>query len=195
MKVAVEIIKELRDKTGLSVIDCKNALEESDGNVEKAVEVLKKRGMDISAKKAGRGMNEGLIGTYVHLNGKIGVLVEVNCESDFVARTDDFKELVKDISLQIAAMNPKWLTRELVPEEMIEERKKMVSKEFKNKPANILDKITEGKLKEFFEETVLLDQKFIKDENINIQDYISSKVAKLGENIAVNKFVRFQIGK
>ncbi|RKY30297.1 MAG: translation elongation factor Ts [Candidatus Omnitrophota bacterium] len=195
MKVPIELVKELREKTGLGVMDCKKALEEAEGNMDKAIEILKRKGVKISEKKAGRKTKEGLIGAYVHLDGKIGVLVEVNCETDFVAKTDDFKELVKNLALQIAATSPLWIDRESVPENVIEEKKKEIEEEFKDKPKDVIEKIVSGKMEEFFKEKVLLEQPFIKDENITIKDYLTSKIAKLGENIRIKRFVRFEIGE
>ncbi len=162
MKVPISLVKELREKTGLGVMDCKKALEEAEGNMEKAIEILKRKGIKISEKKAERETSEGLIGAYVHLNGKIGVLVEVNCETDFVAKTDDFKELVKNLTLQIAATSPLWIDRDSVPEEVIEEKKREIEEEFKDKPPHVMEKIIKGKLEEFFKEKVLLEQPFIR---------------------------------
>lgn len=195
MKVDLSLIKELREKTGLGVTDCKNGLEEANGDIEKALDILKRKGIKISKKKAGRETKEGIIGSYIHLNGKIGVLVEVNCETDFVAKTDDFKDFVKNLTLQIAATNPSWVNSESVPEDILVKEKKIVSEQYKNKPPDILEKITQGKLKDFFKEEVLLDQIFIKDDNITIQDYLTSIIGKLGENIQIKRFVRFELGE
>ena len=195
MKIDVTKIKELREKTGLGVIECKKALEETNGDINKAIEILKKRGLEISEKKKDREAKEGLIGSYIHTNGKIGVLVEVNCETDFVAKNYEFKELVKDICLQIAAGNPKWIDIESIPKEVIEVKTNEIKEEFKDKPQNIVEKIIEGKLNEFYRENVLLKQPFIKDENITIEEYIKSKIAKLGENIKIKRFARFEIGE
>ncbi len=195
MKIDVTKIKELREKTGLGVIECKKALEETNGDINKAIEILKKRGLEISEKKKDREAKEGLIGSYIHTNGKIGVLVEVNCETDFVAKNYEFKELVKDICLQIAAGNPKWIDIESIPKEVIEVKTNEIKEQFKDKPQNIVEKIIEGKLNEFYRENVLLKQPFIKDENITIEEYIKSKIAKLGENIKIKRFARFEIGE
>ncbi|HOK56341.1 MAG TPA: translation elongation factor Ts [bacterium] len=195
MKLDTSKIKDLREKTGLSVMECKKALEEANGNFEKALEILKKRGLEISEKKAGKEAKEGLIGSYVHTNGKIGVLIEVNCESDFVAKNSEFEELVKNLCLQIAAMKPKWIDVDSIPEEILKKKIEEIKEEYKDKPPSVLDKIVDGKLQDFYRENVLLKQQFIKDEEITIEDYIKSKIAKLGENIKVKKFVRFEIGE
>jgi len=195
MKVDISLVKELREKTGLGVIECKKALEEAEGNIEKAIEILKKKGIEISQKKAERETTEGLIGAYVHTNGKIGVLVEVNCESDFVARNSEFQELVKNLTLQITATNPQWIDVNSIPEEVINEQKEIIKEQFKDKPPQILEKIIEGKLKEFYKEKVLLEQPFIKDDTITVKEYVNSKIAKLGENIKIRRFARFEIGE
>jgi elongation factor Ts len=195
MKIETSKIKELREKTGLSVIECKKALEESNGDINKAIEILKKRGLEISEKKKEREAKEGLIGSYIHTNGKIGVLIEVNCETDFVAKNSEFKELVKDLCLQIAAGNPEWIDVESIPKEITEEKINEIKEEFKDKPEDVIKKIIDGKLNEFYKEKVLLKQTFIKDENITIEEYIKSKIAKLGENIKIKRFARFEIGE
>ncbi len=175
-------------------MDCKKALEESGNNSEKALELLKKRGIEIALKKNEREASQGLIASYIHTNGKIGVLLEVNCESDFVAKTEDFKELLKNIALQIAAMSPMGIEKKDIVPEIIEERKKWWNKEFSGKPEKILEKIIEGKLKDFYKEKILLEQTFVKDENMTIRDYITAVVAKLGENIIIKRFVRYELG-
>ncbi len=183
MSNQIEQIKNLREKTGLGVIECKKALEESGNNIEKALELLKIKGIKIAEKKEARETKEGLIGSYIHTNGKVGVLVEVACESDFVARTEDFKELVKNLSLHITALAPLWITKESIPEDIIKEKEKIFKQQAKDK------------LEEFFKEKVLLSQPFIKDNSMTIEDYIKGKIAKLGENIKVVRFARFQIGE
>jgi len=195
MKVDIDKIKELREKTSLSVMECKNALEKTNGDLEKALEYLKKRGFEMSEKKESRETKEGLIGSYVHINGKVGTLVEVNCESDFVSRNEEFKELVKNICLQITATSPKYIDRNSVPDEEKNKIKDIVKEEFKDKKEEIIEKIIEGKLNDFYKENVLLDQIYIKDENITVNEYIKSKIAKLGENIKVKRFSRFEIGE
>ena len=176
-------------------MDCKKALEESGNNSEKALELLKKRGIEIALKKNERETSQGLIVSYIHTNGKIGVLLEVNCESDFVAKTEDFKELLKNIALQIAAMSPMGIEKKDIVHEIIEERKKWWNKEFSGKPEKIREKIIEGKLKDFYKEKILLEQTFVKDENTTIRDYITAVVAKLGENIIIKRFVRYELGE
>lgn len=195
MKVDLSLVKELRERTGISVVECKNALEETGGDVEKALVLLKKKGMLVSQKKSSRETREGLIGAYVHLNGKIGVLIEVNTESDFVARNEEFKELVKNLTLQITAANPRWVDRESVPEDVISQEKEIISAQFKNKPPAVMEKIAEGKLKDFYRDNVLLEQVYIRDEDMSVREYIESKIAKLGENIKVKRFIKYEIGE
>jgi elongation factor Ts len=195
MKMDTSKIKELREKTGLGVIECKKALEESNGDINKAIEILKKRGLEISEKKKEKEVKEGLIGSYIHTNGKIGVLIEVNCETDFVAKNSEFKELVKDLCLQITATNPQWIDVESIPKEITEEKINEIKEQFKDKPEDVIKKIIDGKLNDFYKEKVLLKQPFIKDENITIEEYIKSKIAKLGENIKIKRFARFEIGE
>lgn len=178
MSQTVETIKKLREITGLGVIECKKALEKAGNDINKALEILKEHGIKIAEKKKDKTTGEGLIGSYIHSNGKIGVLAEVTCESDFVAKTDDFKELVKNICLQIAATEPEYIKKEDIPENVLEEKKK-----------------TYKDIEEFYKEKVLLNQKFIKDDSITVEDYVKSKIAKLGENIRITRFVRYQIGE
>lgn len=195
MKVDVSLVKQLRERTSVSVVECKKALEETGGDIEKALIVLKKRGILLSQKKALRETREGLIGAYVHLNGKIGVLIEVNTESDFVARNEEFKELVKNLTLQITAANPRWVDGESVPSDIIEQEKEIIGAQFKGKPPAVIDRIVEGKIKDFYKENVLLEQVYIKDEDMTIKEYIESKIAKLGENIRVKRFVKYEMGE
>ena len=178
MSQTVETIKKLRELTGLGVIECKKALEKAENNFDKALEILKEKGIQIAEKKTDKTTREGLIGSYIHSNGKIGVITEVTCESDFVARTDDFKELVKNICLQIAATSPEYIKREDVPSDVIEQKKKI----YKD-------------IETFYKEKVLFEQPFIKDDSLTIEQYIKSKIAQLGENINVNRFTRYQIGE
>lgn len=198
MEITAEVVKELREKTGAGVMDCKKALAETKGDIEKAIDCLRQKGLSIAAKKSGRIAAEGLIGSYIHM-GKIGVLVEVNCETDFVARTEDFQGLVKDLSMHIAAANPFYLKREDVPETIKEREKEIYRAQAKEsgKPDNIIEKIVEGKMEKFFNETCLLEQIFVKDpeQKMKIQDVINQTVAKLGENIVMRRFVRFQLGE
>ena len=176
-------------------MDCKRALEEANGDMEKAIEILKKKGMAKAEKKATRVAKEGLIGSYVHMGGKIGVLVEVNCETDFVARTDEFKQLVKDIAMQIAAMRPLYVSPEEIPEEVLEREKAIYREQAAGKPQHVVERIVEGKLKKFYEEVCLLEQPFIRDDSKKIKDLIKEAIAKLGENIKVSRFVRFEVGE
>ncbi|MCM8762119.1 MAG: elongation factor Ts [Candidatus Omnitrophica bacterium] len=195
MKVDIEIVKQIREKTSASVIECKKALEEAGGDAEKALDILKKRGLLISQKKAHRETKEGLIGAYIHTNGKVGVLIEVNTESDFVARNEEFKELVKNLTLQIAASDPKWVDKESIPQDILEQEKQIYREQFKDKPPAVIEKIVEGKMDDFYKANVLLEQSFVKDENITVKEYINSKIAKVGENIRVRRFVKYELGE
>ena len=193
--ITSSMVKELREKTGAGIMDCKRALEEANGDMEKAIEILKKKGIAKAEKKASRVAKEGLIGSYVHMGGKIGVLVEVNCETDFVARTDEFKQLVKDIAMQIAAMKPLYVSPEDIPEEVLEKEKAIYREQAAGKPEHVVERIVEGKLKKFYEEVCLLEQPFIRDDSKKIRDLIQEAIAKLGENIKVSRFVRFEVGE
>ncbi len=195
MKIPTEKIKELREQTGAGVVECKNALEESGGSIEDAARILRKKGIASAGKKAARQTGDGLIASYIHPGSKIGVLVEVNCETDFVAKNDDFKQLVKDITMHIAAANPQYITCEEVPRDIVEQEKDIVKEEFSDKPDNIVEKIALGRLKKYFSENCLLDQPFVKDEDITIKDYVASYIAKLGENIKIKRFARFMLGE
>lgn len=194
--ITADKVKDLREKTGAGMMDCKKALTESEGDFEKAIDCLRQKGLASAAKKASRTASEGLISSYIHMD-KIGVLVEVNCETDFVAKTDDFRELVKDVSLHIAAANPSYLSREDVPQDVIEREKEIYRAQVTNKPPQVVEKIVEGKLDKFFSETCLLDQVFIKDpeQKLKINDLVTQKIAKLGENLVIRRFVRFHLGE
>jgi len=194
--ITADQVKQLRDKTGAGMMECKAALADASGNMEEAITILRKRGLAQAAKRAGRATAQGMIGSYIHMGGKIGVLVEVNCESDFVARTEDFQNLVKEVAMHIAAADPKWVRREDVPAEAIEKEKSIYRAQMENtgKPANVLDKIIEGKLGSFYSQFVLLDQPSIRDNNVSISQLIAQASAKTGENIQVNRFVRFRVG-
>lgn len=196
VKVDAKLVKELREKSGAPMGDCLKALQEAKGDMEEAFVVLRKRGMASAAKKASRTTNEGSVGTYIHAGGKIGVLVELNCESDFVARTPDFQELLRDIAMHIAAADPRYVRREDVTAEDIEREKEIYRAQAASsgKPANIIEKMLEGKMGKFYEEVCLLDQPFIKDQAQTIAQIISARVAKLGENISVRRFARFKVG-
>jgi len=178
-------------------MDCKNALAETSGDIEKAIDFLRKKGLSTAAKKASRDTKEGLIGSYIHVGGKVGVLVEINCESDFVARTADFQELLKNIAMQIAAADPRFVSREEVTPEVLEREKDIYRQQAlaTGKPAAVVEKILEGKMEKFYGEACLMEQAFIKDPNITVQDLVSAKIAKLGENIRVHRFTRYKIGE
>jgi elongation factor Ts len=197
MEISADAIKELRQRTGVGVMDCKKALAESGGNVDEAIDVLRKKGLAKAAKRAGRETAEGLITAYIHPGSKIGVLVDVNCETDFVARTEDFQNLSKEIAMHIAAMNPIAISREDVPAEDIEKEKEILRAEAatSGKPEKVLEKIVEGRLEKFFTEQCLLEQAYIKNPDITVKDFIYDNIAKLGENITVRRFTRYQLGE
>ena len=190
------MVKELREKTGAGMMDCKNALAEVDGDIEKAIEFLRKKGLATAQKRAGRALNEGIIQSYIHMTGKLGVLVEVNCETDFVAKNEDFQEFAKNIAMHIAASNPLGITPEDVPNDVIEKEKEIYRAQAleMGKPENVVDKIVEGKLKKFYEESCLLNQPYVRDTNISIADLLNELIAKIGENISIKRFMRYQIG-
>jgi len=197
MEISAQMVKDLREMTGAGMMDCKTALAESAGNVEKAVEILRKKGLSRAAKRAGRAANQGMVGSYIHMGGKIGVLVEVNCESDFVARTDDFVAFVKDIAMQVAASSPQYLTSEDIPEAVLAKEREIYRAQMKDakKPENVVETIVEGKLKKFYSEVCLLDQPFVKDPDISVTEYLNNMIAKIGENMIIRRFVRFQLGE
>ena len=197
MEISADAIKELRQRTGVGVMDCKKALAEAGGNVDEAIGLLRKKGLAKAAKRVGRATAEGLITAYIHPGAKIGVLVEVNCETDFVARTDDFQNLSKEIAMHIAAMNPVAISREDVKVEVIEKEKEILRAEAatSGKPEKVVDKIVEGRLEKFFTEQCLLEQAYIKNPDITVKDFIYDNIAKLGENIAVQRFTRYQLGE
>jgi elongation factor Ts len=195
--ISAEQVKQLRDKTGAGMMECKKALTEANGNMEEAITLLRKQGLAQAAKRAGRATAQGTIGSYIHMGGKIGVLVEVNCESDFVARTDDFNNLVKEVAMHIAAASPKWVRREEVPPAEIDKEKAIYRSQMEkeNKPAHVIDKIVEGKLGSFYSQFVLLDQPFIRDDKMTVSQLVAQASAKTGENIQVSRFVRFRVGE
>lgn len=197
MAITSEMVKELRERTGAGIMDCKKALGETNGDVEKAIEYLREKGIAAAAKKSARIATEGLVHAYIHMGGRIGVLLEVNCETDFVAKTDDFKDLVNDIALHIAAMKPEYLGREEVPAGAIEKEREILTAQALNegKPANIVEKMVTGRLEKFYAERVLLEQPFVKDDSKTIQQLVTEKVAKIGENIRIRRFVRFELGE
>lgn len=188
-------ITKLRESTGAGILECKSALEEVKGDYEKALEIIRKKGIVKAAKKEQRATAEGRIGTYIHTNGKLGVMVELNCETDFVARNEVFQQFLKDICMQVAATNPVAIRREDIPGQIIEEQKKISMEETKGKPANITEKIVAGKMENFFKEKCLLEQQFIKDNTKTIQDLLIANIAKIGENMKINRFVRFEVGE
>ena len=194
--ISAAMVKELREKTGAPMMDCRGALTEAKGNMEEAVVVLRKKGMASAAKKASRTASEGAVGTYIHAGGKIGVLIEINCESDFVARTDDFQELLKDIAMHIAATDPRYIRKEDVTAADLEREKEIYRAQAAQtgKPAPVIEKIVEGKMSKFYEEVCLLEQPFIKEQTVTISQLIAQKVGKLGENLMVRRFARFKVG-
>jgi elongation factor Ts len=194
--ITTQMVKELREKTGAGVLDCKKALEASDGDIEKAVAALRDRGMAAAAKRASREASEGLVGSYIHAGSKVGGLVEVNCETDFVAQTDEFRMLAHDLAMQVVAAKPSYVTREDVPSDVLEREKADYRAQMKDsgKPDQILDQIMKGKLEKFYEEICLMEQPFIKDTSFTISDLVREKNALLGENIVVRRFVRFEVG-
>lgn len=193
--VTPALIKELRDKTGIGLMKCKAALVESNGDIEKAIEQLRKSGLAAAEKRMGRSASEGTIFSYIHGNGKLGVMLELNCETDFVAKTDDFQQLGKDICMHIAAMDPKWVSADEVDTNVLEKEKEIYKEQIQGKPENVVEKIVEGKIKKFKEENCLLDQAFVKDDSQTIDAIIRGLIAKLGENIKVAKFTRMELGK
>jgi elongation factor Ts len=197
MEISAAMVKKLRDLTGAGMMECKAALTEANGNVEEAIAILRKRGLAQATKKAGRSTNEGLIGNYIHMGGKIGVLVEVNCESDFVARTEDFQTLAREIAMHIAAASPQYVRREEVPADVLERERTIYrgQMEGQNKPPQVVEKIVEGKLNSFYEQVCLLDQPSIRDPKVTIAQTIQAAIAKLGENISIARFVRFKLGE
>jgi elongation factor Ts len=197
MSVTPQMVKELRERTGAGMMDCKNALGETGGDMEKAIDFLRKKGLASAAKKAGRVTAEGLVGSYIHAGGKIGVLVEVNCETDFVARTDEFQDLVKDIAMHVAAADPRFVRREEVTADVLERERAIVRERTlaEGKPEKVVDKIVEGRMDKFFAETVLLEQPFIKEPDKTVGELVNERIAKIGENIQVRRFSRFKLGE
>ncbi len=197
MSISAQAVKELRDRTGLGMMDCKKALVENNGDMEKSIDWLRKKGMAKTTKLAGRIASEGTVTAYVHGGGKIGVLVELNCETDFTARNDQFQELAKDIAMHIAATNPRFLSREEVTQDVLDKEREIAREQARasGKPEQILDKIAEGKLNKFYEENCLLEQKFVKDTGKSVQDIITAKVSAIGEKITVRRFTRYMVGE
>jgi elongation factor Ts len=195
-EISAAAVKDLREKTGAGMMECKKALTDAGGDFEKAIDVLRQKGLASAAKKSARSASQGLIGSYIHME-KLGVLIEINCETDFVAKTDDFQQLVKDVAMHIAAANPTYLSREEVPQEVLDREKEIYRGQVTNKPAEIVEKIVEGKIEKFFSDVCLVDQIFVKDpdQKKKVRDIVTEKVAKLGENIIIRRFVRFQLGE
>ena len=195
MSVAATVVKQLRDRTGLGMMDCKKALLEVEGDLAMAEDLLRKQGLKTAELRTGRSATEGRVGYYIHLNGKIGVLTELNCETDFAAGSDDFKQLIRDICMQVAATAPKYVGPDDVPAEELAREKDILSAQFKDKPAEIVEKIVQGKVKDYYKQVCLLEQPFIKDTKQTVRELVSGMNAKLGENIVVRRFARFQVGE
>ena len=195
MAITADQVKKLRDATGAGMMECKAALTEANGDLDAAMTLLRKRGLATAAKKAGRATSEGLIGHYIHMGGKIGVLVEINCESDFVARTDKFQELTKEIAMHIAAASPTYVRREEVPAELVEREKEIYRDQVKDKPAQVIEKIVEGKLNSYYQQFCLMEQASVRDPNVTIQQLVQDAIRILGENITVSRFVRMKVGE
>ncbi|ADE55504.1 translation elongation factor Ts [Coraliomargarita akajimensis] len=194
VQITAKMVGDLRESTGAGLMDCKKALVESEGDVEKAIELLRKKGVATAAKKAGRDASEGLIDTYIHLGGKVGVLCEINCESDFVAKTDDFKQFVRDIAMHIAAANPVCVSREDIDPALLEKEREVARGQAEGKPAQAVEKIVEGKVNKYLSENCLLEQAYVKNPDQTVQEVLTEMIAKMGENMKVNRFARFQVG-
>lgn len=195
--ISAQDVKDLRERTGAGMMDCKKALTEANGDMEKAIDLLREKGLAAAAKKAGRIAAEGIVESYIHGGGRIGVLVEVNCETDFVAKTDEFKSFCRDIAMQIAAANPEYVRREEVPAHVLEREKNVARQQAINdgKPEKILDKIVDGRIEKFYKEVCLMEQVYIKDNDLTVDKYLTSKIAKIGENISIRRFARFVVGE
>lgn len=196
MNITSQMVKDLRDKTGAGMMDCKKALSENSGDMEKAIDFLRQKGLAVAAKRAGRATSEGVIETYIHAGGKLGVMVELNCETDFVAKTDDFREFARDVAMHVAAANPVSLTREDVPADIVERERQIYVQQAldSGKPANIVEKMVTGKIDRFLAEVCLLEQQFVKNPEKSIQDMLTELIGKMGENVSIRRFVRFQVG-
>jgi len=194
-EVTSSLVKQLRDKTNAGMMDCKRALDEAAGNLEKAEEILRKKGIAGASKKASRAAKEGVVASYIHLQGKVGVLVEINCETDFVAKNEIFRDFVKDITLHIAAASPVCVSREQVDPALVEKEREIYRAQVVGKPANIVEKIVDGKVDKYYSTICLLEQAFIKNPDLTVKDYVNSKIAELGENIIVRRFVRYMVGE
>lgn len=196
VEISAELVKQLREKSGAGIMDCKNALKECDGDIQKASDFLRKKGLATAAKRAGRSMSEGVVESYIHMGGKLGVLVEVNCETDFVAKNDDFKEFTKNVAMQIAATSPVGIREEDVPEEIVNREREIYRGQAleMGKPEKMIEKIVEGKMNKFFKENCLMNQTYVRNPELTIADLINELIAKIGENITIKRFERFQIG-
>lgn len=194
VEISAKLVGELRESTGAGLMDCKKALVEAEGDIERAVEVLRKKGVATAAKKAGREASDGLVESYIHLGGKVGVMVEVNCESDFVAKTDDFKQFVRDIAMHIAAASPVCVSREDIDPALLEKERQIAESQAEGKPAHAVEKIVEGKINKFLSEACLLEQGYVKDPDKTVQEILTQMIAKLGENMIIRRFARFQVG-
>jgi elongation factor Ts len=200
-EITASAVKSLREKTGAGMVDCKNALVEAQGDEAQAIEILRKKGMATAGKKAGRVTAEGVVGSYIHMGGKVGVLVEINCESDFVARGEEFQQLVKDVAMHVAAADPRWANRDEVPASELAKEREILMEQLKNdpknanKPEDVLNKIIEGKLNKFYEENVLVDQPFVKDPSKTIGELVAEKIASIKENITIRRFTRYKMGE
>jgi elongation factor Ts len=197
MEISIELLKDLRQRTGAGVIDCKAALQEAHGNMEAAIDYLRRKGLATAAKKAGRIATDGLVSSYIHAGGKMGVLVEINCETDFVAKTEDFQTFVKNIAMHIAAANPQYIRREEIPEEVLERERAIYRTQAQDsgKPQKVIDKIIEGKMERFYSEVCLLEQTYVRDSDLTIKELLDAMIAKVGENITIRRFARFQLGE
>jgi len=197
LHIDAKVVKALREKTGAGMMDCKKALQEAGGKEEKAVDILREKGLSAAARRSERAANQGIIDSYIHLGGKIGVLVEVNCETDFVARNDEFREFVRNICLQVAATNPLYLNKEEVPEKILEKERQIIKAQALNdgKPEKVIEKIVEGRLEKFYRDNCLMEQTYIKDEDMNIRELLTNLIARIGENIVIRRFSRFEIGE
>jgi elongation factor Ts len=197
MQITSAMVKELREKTGAGVMDCKEALTASEGSIEEAVDFLRKKGLQTAAKRSARSTREGMVGSYIHGGGRLGVLVEVNCETDFVARTDEFQGLVRDLAMHIAASNPQYIARQDVPAEVTDKERLILEEQAKaaGRPQNVMAKIVEGRLEKYFQEVCLLEQPFVKDPDITVAELIKARIAKTGENITIGRFARFVLGE
>ena len=197
MHIDAKVVKVLREKTGAGMMDCKKALVEAEGNEEKALDILREKGLAAAAKRSSRTANQGIIDSYIHMGGKIGVLVEVNCETDFVARNDEFKEFVRNLCLQVAATNPAYLKKEDVPQEILDKEKEIIKAQALNegKPEKVIERIVEGRLEKYYRENCLLEQTYVKDEDVSISELLTALIAKIGENIVIRRYCRFEIGE